>query len=924
MGGKASSNSQSFESFVFENQNDFFDELLHDKIKHETEKIDQSIIRSLKNLKYLIISTENLETAQHVWNKIDFSICIISLTNNPIPNNQYIKCTYKTYSFGVIHIDPVACYHVIFFLNKSKVFLSTQEFLDRIALLSQSSQNELPELVKERKSKPLSQPILNLDVSNPFLEPILTEEFLQSSSCQSFQNFQSDFSSDSDHLQNKNSTNQSTPSLNQPALDKNDNIQSANSIISLEEEEKRKIVKHHNATHKSRIKNRENISNENKSNKKVINSKKEDNHRHPKKQITLQLDEYDYEQEEEKINIKRRSKKRHHTKKSRKTDFIEKEAPARIKKIEEDDLSNLFDFSMTESLKSPSTLNVNQSTDICIDFCDQSSVNNLAQIKNWIPKSEKEESNKNNKQSKSILKNDKKQNSSSKQANKSVNKNVHINLNSDFDKSIRLNQQKGKRSSSSQRRRMKKKANKSNISSKGSLGALTSEFEMNSAISKKGSTMTFKHNFASSEEDYSSENNANISTFLNTSNNRNVNSLIIESPSKKVNKKDFNISSMINGSKFQTRKRNKKKINKNRDNNNGNAINNFNDNKITNINNNITKDVNKPNNEVRESLNTSNFDKEDGSHSPIQVLRIPRIFEKRQKERNLNNSNLSDIKLEQLTSDFDFSASSALKDKKVNQTQIYNQSQNTQNEFNLSNKALGQLTSDFDISTSSIKRKEDKNKSNSTIINTSTNRSFITNNEDIEQLNSDFDDSATYNKINGIHNHDQSKNDFNSNDISWRSNRRNETKRKTRNLNTNISQRKRTMKNHPKVIKNEDLGQLTSDFENSTISNIRNENNISQFQSELSSQTSGRFNSKLDERLNQNKRSEIIKNQQKEQNTRNNKNKLNDDNNTSNDDDKNKKTKRISKASTRKTHLNKTISSSFDLGHLSSDFSSNI
>lgn len=659
MGGKASSNSQSFESFVKENQCDFINELSHQNKKNKIEDINQSMIKNLQNIKYIIISTEKIQTVQHIWNKIDFSVYISDIEGIPIQINQYMKSTFKSFSFGIIRLDPITCSHIIFFLNKSKVFLTIHEFLNRILLSSTSNDNELTSLIVSRKS-PIEVQTLKLDFPNPFLAPSLEQDLLQSSSCAFFQKSQSDAETETDSDPEKtvkNDSFNSLQSLMQSEIIKNkENKTKTKSIIDDEKLNDAYNYDHSDSSEPILIL-KSNPINRNSPMKKKLNQNPTNKHNQirNKKPIPIKFDDsndsYDYYTDDDNDKTKENTKKPQSPSllKEKQTKNKNKKQTS-IQKSETDHLSSLFNFSATDS---QSFINQNKSNDICIDFYDQSSSTNIQTFKNWLPKNE----NVKRKQSKSpnSKKNTKRKSTPQKSTQNptSRNKSVHINLTSDFDKSIHLNnKKKSKRTFSSPRRKQKKKINKSSPqktnSNKNTLGALTSDFDMNSMRSKQPSMMTFKHDFNSSyeEEDYSSSfeiqsNSKIINSSLTNNTSRNIkdsksNEL---NDSLKINSIFINENDEIN-QKTQIRK--KKNINQ-KPNNNNNYI--------------------ETENYHDASLN-SNQQTDDYMNQDLQ-LKIPRIFDKR---KTMNSTN-SEIKLGQLASDFDFSASSVIHNETIFQSQ---------------------------------------------------------------------------------------------------------------------------------------------------------------------------------------------------------------------------------------------------------------
>ena len=364
MGGKASSNSQSFESFVKENQDEFFNELSNQDNKQKVDNINQSMLKAFQNFKYLIILTEKLQTVQHIWNKMNFSVGILNSTNNSIQVNQCMKYTFKSFSFGIIRLDPITCYHIIFFLNKSKVFLTIQEFLNRILLTLDPNDDELSSFVMSRESKP-AQRSMKLDFPNPLLEPSIEQDLLQSSSCAFFQTSQSDFSIDSDFPpQNKkkdinNDSFHNSASGNQSEYNEEENKEEIPSLIEEEEELSKsnssdaiifaKAIKQKNPNSFKK----EKLPNKKKSNQ--ASSNKKNNQHRTKKQNLTQFDNSEensdyYSDDNNKVNPI--STKIHSSTKT-------KEIPGQ--KSETDHLSSLFNFSNADS---PSAFNRNKSTDI--------------------------------------------------------------------------------------------------------------------------------------------------------------------------------------------------------------------------------------------------------------------------------------------------------------------------------------------------------------------------------------------------------------------------------------------------------------------------------------------------------------------------------------------------------------------------------
>lgn len=830
MGGKASSNYQNFESFVRENQNDFFNELSHLNKKHKEEAIGQSMIKTLQSLKYLIISAEKLQTTQHVWNKIDFSVCIMDLDNMPIQINHYMKYTFKSFSFGIIHLDLTTCYHIIFFLNKSKVYLSIQEFLKRILLASNTNDNNLSSLIVSRKTKFAASP-LKLSFPNPFLEQSIEPELLQSSSCAFFQKSQSDneFSSDSYHYaKNQENTNtkksfQNFSFLRQPNINNENSDQESFSLIEDENEsdnnDKLKsdpiIIEQTPKVKKSDTYNKKKLSNASTKLKIKSNQLRKKIYK-PNKQFTLNIekeekDDYSYYSDDNK-KLTKLSKKSP-------SPYMSKNNKVDTKKSETDHLSSLFNFSTAEL---PSTTNQNKNNDICIDFNDKSSSTNfMPQYKNWLPKNDDivKPRRKRRKNLPSAQKNIKKEQFS---PTRSKNKSVHINLTSDFDKSIHLNENKTKRAASSPRKRQKKKNVKSSPKKRqqktnskinnnsnnniNALGALASDFEMNSMISKQQPMMSFHHDFSSSYE----EDKSSVIEINKKSNSKPINQSLINNTSRNIKEDNSNInefdnSMVINSYQKKTKIRKRKNKIQSQERNQNEISNNF------------SFDL------------KANQQSDDEMNQNLQ-LRIPRVFEKR------SMASASEIKLGHLASDFELSASSVIRNDIIYRNQNsnsliikQNQNENSKDKNLKSSKDLGQLANDFENSGSNLLNKSQKSvKKNKKRQNNGiqTPKTFDINDTSSQNINRNRNKRSIQAKRNRRKQNQQNTLDpelskpKDSFDTNYSSNKNNTIK--FQNPKQSIPQKIKN-ENNQLELSNTSLGHLNSDFDISNTSNNKND-----------------------------------------------------------------------------------------------------
>jgi hypothetical protein len=113
--------------------------------------LDQPIAKS-PNFLIFVPST----SAKHmVWCKPKFSTFLLMEMESRLPLRvwHYKMILHRNYRFGVICIDPIAAHHMSFMLDKSMIFLTTEEFLERLVGLSTTKSITLPRCVVSRKER---------------------------------------------------------------------------------------------------------------------------------------------------------------------------------------------------------------------------------------------------------------------------------------------------------------------------------------------------------------------------------------------------------------------------------------------------------------------------------------------------------------------------------------------------------------------------------------------------------------------------------------------------------------------------------------------------------------------------------------------------------------------------------------------------
>lgn len=261
MGNQASSQCIALEDFINEHREPFLTEIK--KIpKEKQQSVDKNLRENRHDCANIVIITRGNEQKHIIWQKIGFSVLLLFETEFPYQLYNFMKLSnFEGYDFLIITMDSISAEHIIFFLNKSKVFLGRTELIERIIMCKTKSTNEFDFFMQNGETQINEINIMNappISIVDPTETQIVTQSdsLFTSSSYAAFQTYKRTISQTTFDLTDVNQSEVSDlqvsttgassffrPISEPLSVDMSSNSFATNDSMSIEELDKQRIMK---------------------------------------------------------------------------------------------------------------------------------------------------------------------------------------------------------------------------------------------------------------------------------------------------------------------------------------------------------------------------------------------------------------------------------------------------------------------------------------------------------------------------------------------------------------------------------------------------------------------------------------------------------------------------------------------------------
>lgn len=168
-------------------RSDFFRHLL--STQAPAFPVTRTLIDDAQNSPNFIILTTGGRDEMITHQTLNFSVCMITGVTPFMEIFTYKKITFKDFPIIVIQLTPTTQYHINYFLNKCKIFVSINEFANRLILLSniENESNNLDKLVNKLEDASYKMPVMK--IADPTEKPD-PQYLFESSARDSFYSYQ--------------------------------------------------------------------------------------------------------------------------------------------------------------------------------------------------------------------------------------------------------------------------------------------------------------------------------------------------------------------------------------------------------------------------------------------------------------------------------------------------------------------------------------------------------------------------------------------------------------------------------------------------------------------------------------------------------------------------------------------------------------